>query len=367
MAMAILLATSGVAGFASTAATAGADDVQAFERTQTGNETAGGNASVTVQNQTTNGSVVTVESVTLPEGGFVEITNENGFAVGHTEYLDAGSYQEVTVTLDRQLSANQSVTAFVLRDANGNQEYDGTGPGNETDAPYTTAAGEAVTDEAQVQVTAGPQQAGAAQNETNVPAGNQTNVTADNQTNVTAENVTNETNVTAENETNATGNVTNETTQNETNVTAQNQTNATRNVTNETASLAFEDQTSNGTTVVVDRAVLPRGGFVVVHTAALLEGEEAGSVRGVSEYLEPGTHENVTVRLDQPITDSQRLVAVAYRDTDGDRSFAFYEQNRTVDAPYVRDGGAAVADAASVTVEAANATAGGGNTTNATG
>lgn len=357
VAMAILVGTSGVAvaGIASTAATAGTDGAQALERTQAGNETADGNATVTLQNQSSNGTAVTVASVTLPEGGFVEITDENGMPVGHTGYLDAGSYQEVTVTLDRSLSANQTVTAFVIRDANGNQQYDGTGPGNETDAPYTAATGEAAADEAFVRVTAGPEQAEAPRNETNVTVDNETNVTG----NVTNETAVNETNVTEDNVTGANvteGNVSEE------NVTEDNRT----NVTGEPASLAFEDATSNRSAVVVQRATLPRGGFVVVHSEALLEGREAESVRGVSTYLPPGTHRNVTVRLDEPIPDSQRLVAVAYRDTDGDESFAFYEQNQTVDAPYFQDGNVAVADAAFVTVEAANATADGGNVTNAT-
>jgi hypothetical protein len=305
--MALLLAASGAAGVASPAATAGTDGAQAFERAQANGLTAGANVTLTFPNQSTNGTAVTVESVLLPEGGFVQITDGTGATVGQTDYLDPGFYREIEVALDEPLAANRSLTAFAIRDANDNEQLDGTGPGNDTDAVYRTAAGDAVVDGAFVRL------AEPAQPE---------NVTDDN-----------ETNVTDDNETNA------------------------------TASLTFENQASNGTTVVVDRAVLPRGGFVVVHTATLLEGDDAESVRGVSEYLAPGTHSNVTVQFDQPITDTRRLVVVSYRDTNGDRTFEFYERNRSVDAPYFRDGNNVVADDAFVTVQAANATADGGNAT----
>lgn len=59
---------------------------------------------------------------------------------------------------------------------------------------------------------------------------------------------------------------------------------------NEQLQVVFEDQTANGTTVTVASATLPNGGFILIHN-------ESGAVIGQSNYLEPGTHENVEIEL----------------------------------------------------------------------
>jgi hypothetical protein len=170
-------------------------------------------------------------------------------------------------------------------------------------------------------------------------------------------------------ENNTTGN---DTTGNATDATGDNATAG-----NATANVTFDNQTSNGSAVVVENATLPEGGFVVVHLAtpenqtvnatenetvdlALTRNLTAGAVVGNSTYLEPGEHENVTVTLDQPITDDQYLIATPYRDANGNQSFDGPE----TDDPYTSDG-EPVTDEAYVTVEG-NATAGNA-TANATG
>ena len=96
-----------------------------------------------------------------------------------------------------------------------------------------------------------------------------------------------------------------------------------------TVSITFQNQTSNGTTVFVDQAVLPEGGFVVVYRAQNVTGnftqtatqEMLGQRIGNSTFLEPGVQENVTIRLDQPINESQVLIASLHRDTNNNRQF----------------------------------------------
>ncbi|PSP78366.1 hypothetical protein BRC81_07395, partial [Halobacteriales archaeon QS_1_68_20] len=59
----------------------------------------------------------------------------------------------------------------------------------------------------------------------------------------------------------------------------------------------FQNQTSDGTTVVVDSAILERGGFVTIHDGRLFEGQVTGSVIGVSDYVEPGGADHLTIDL----------------------------------------------------------------------
>lgn len=129
------------------------------------------------------------------------------------------------------------------------------------------------------------------------------------------------------------------------------------------ASVTFEEQTSNGTTVVVDEVTVPEGGFVTMHDSTLLEGEAIGSVVGVSEYLEPGTHENVTVDLfdvegiefaeDERLEDGETLIAMPHFDTNDNEVYDFASTNGTEDGPYTDEDGA-VTDPANVTVEEAD-------------
>jgi len=117
------------------------------------------------------------------------------------------------------------------------------------------------------------------------------------------------------------------------------------------ASVAFENQSSNGTAVVIDSVTVPEGGFVVVHDTGLIEGDVVESMRGSSEFLESGTHRNVTVDLDASLNESQRLVGVLYRDSNENETFDYVTSNRTADGPYTRDDGVAINDRANVTVE----------------
>jgi hypothetical protein len=122
------------------------------------------------------------------------------------------------------------------------------------------------------------------------------------------------------------------------------------------ADVTLDPQTTGGTTVTVASATLPDGGFVTIHDASLTDGQVLGSVRGASGFLEAGTHQNVTVHLDTPLTEDATLIAMPHEDSDGDRAYTFVPGNGGVDGPYTA-GGEAVVDDAEVTTSATVAVA----------
>ena len=124
-----------------------------------------------------------------------------------------------------------------------------------------------------------------------------------------------------------------------------------------TATVTFSDQTvENGSTnVTVDSANLSDGGFVAIHSTPVVNETQnitaVDSVVGVSEYLGNGTSENITVTLDEPLTENQTLVAMPHQDTNGNEVYDFVTSNGSADGAYTEDG-APVTDTASITVEA---------------
>lgn len=105
----------------------------------------------------------------------------------------------------------------------------------------------------------------------------------------------------------------------------------------EPASVTLDDQNSDGASVIVQHATLSDGGFIVIH-------DESGAVLGHSTHLDAGDHSNVEVSLDNPITSTQTLIAMAHTD-DGDETYEFPD----ADGPYTAEG-APVTDDAHVTV-----------------
>ena len=126
------------------------------------------------------------------------------------------------------------------------------------------------------------------------------------------------------------------------------------------AGVHFQNQYSDGTSVTVDEATLPEGGFVTIHDATLLEGEVFESVIGVSEFLEPERHTGIEVDLftgvpgaefeEDRLTETQPLIAMPHLDTDGDEQYGFIETEGEEDGPYLDDG-QAVIDVGFVSVE----------------
>jgi hypothetical protein len=198
---------------------------------------------VTFKNQTTNGSTVTVESVTLPEPGFVAV-HSGGYAIGPAppEYsiiavsdrLSAGRHQNVTIDISNappgnspglnqsQLNTTETLAATAYQDSNGNQQFDFV-QSDGADDVTVLASGDVVSDLARVTVpTPTPQ----------------------------------------------------------------------------TASVVFRNQTLQNNTVTVEKARLPRGGFLIAHNASYRRtGDALTTAVGLTRYLPPGNYTNVSVRL----------------------------------------------------------------------
>lgn len=112
------------------------------------------------------------------------------------------------------------------------------------------------------------------------------------------------------------------------------------------ASITFEDQTGDGTSVTIESVSLSEGGFV-----AVTDGTE---VVGVSEYLEPGSYEEVTVdqRSEDDLEMLGELTATVHHDTTENETFVHesdVDEGEDHDLPYVDDG-YPVSDSATVTM-----------------
>ncbi|QOS12444.1 putative secreted glycoprotein [Haloferax gibbonsii] len=109
-----------------------------------------------------------------------------------------------------------------------------------------------------------------------------------------------------------------------------------------TASLQFDDQESDGSSVTVASANLSDGGYIAIL-------DENGSVVGATDYLEPGEQENVSVPLLESLNESATLTAQAHLDTNDNQTLDFLTSNGTEDGPYTVNG-TPVTDDADVTV-----------------
>lgn len=124
------------------------------------------------------------------------------------------------------------------------------------------------------------------------------------------------------------------------------------------AAVEFDDQTSDGTFVIVQQVTLSNGGFVVIHDERLDADDAVGSVVGFSEYLSIGTHDDVRVNIsinqetvpDQNTTGNVTLVAMPHFDSNDNEEFDFVTSDGQDDGAYTQ-GGAAVTDSAQVTFE----------------
>jgi hypothetical protein len=245
------------------------------------------NASVTLTNQTRTGRSVFVDEATLPEGGFVVLSEAgpNGSVVGVSLPLAAGTHEgKVTLRgvpgsdLNRtQLGANTTLVATPHRDSNNNSRFDGLlEPG--TDEPYTRNASP-VADRATVTIADGKRPTNAS-------------VTLSNRT-------TNGTTVTVDRATLAEGGY-----------------------------VAIHEGGYNGSNAT--ETLVGSTGYL-----------DAGSYANVTVAL--GTN-------DSALTDSGRISAVVHEDTDGDRAFQYVQSGGIEDRPALENG-TVVADTASLTVE----------------
>jgi uncharacterized surface protein with fasciclin (FAS1) repeats len=117
-----------------------------------------------------------------------------------------------------------------------------------------------------------------------------------------------------------------------------------------TASVDFTDRSKDpapaaGDTITVDGTFFPAdvdangGGYIVLHDSTELENQGAlVSIVGKSEYVNPGVQNEVAVVLDEAISDTTSLGAMAHRDSDGDMTYDFETSAGTEDGPYTLSG-----------------------------
>lgn len=257
---------------------------QTTNTTQTGNQSPNQTtASVAFRNQTSNGSTITVENVTLSEGGFVVIHDSeyvenrappDSSVIAASEPLDAGTHRNVTIDISNappgnyaglnrsRLNASQPLAATVYRDTNANQRFDYVRSFGENDTAYTND-GRPVSDDAGISVPSAEEE-------------------------------------------------------------------------RQTASVSFENQTLRNGTLTVERATLPNGGFITAHNASYQRtGDPLTSVVGVSSYLSAGNHTNVTLDVSsETLGRTQAVTVQPVVDTNDNQRYDFVRSQGFQDIAY---------------------------------
>jgi len=351
-------------------------------------------ASVTFSEQTTGGTTVTVDEVTLPEGGFVTIHDSSladgetlGSVAGTSAYLEEGTHENVTVTLDEPLNEDEQLTAMAHRDTDGDRAYTFVSSNGQTDGPYTADSG-AVVASANVTVSAsvsisdqptdgssivvdsvelseggfvtihdgslldGETFASVRGTSEYLEAGHHENVRVHLDDELSEDATVIPMPHTDSNDNQMYDFVEDEGGADGPYVDGDGAIVDTASATLQTeASATVDAQASGGNHVTVDRVFVPEGGFVTMHDSSINDGETFDSVRGTSEYLEPGLHHDVTVALDDPLTEDDTLVAMPHTDSNDNQMYDFVDEEGGADGPYTADG-SAVVDAGMVTVSA---------------
>lgn len=142
------------------------------------------------------------------------------------------------------------------------------------------------------------------------------------------------------------------------NVTVENGSQATLH---ESERVTIANQTSNGTTVTIQSITVPEGGYATIHDGRRMEVGLARNIIGVSRYLTPGTHHDVTVTLfdvsgytygdDAHLMGTLRVFVTLHRETNAKRTFDFVTTKTSADGPYRNETGAVHVDFAVVSIE----------------
>jgi PGF-CTERM protein len=352
-------------------------------------------ASVTFNEQMSGGYTITVNKVSLPDGGFVTIHDSSltdgdtlGSVVGTSAYLEAGTHENVTITLDKSLSEDDTLHAMAHQDTDGDRAYTFVSSSGQADGPYT-ADDNIVMQSAGVTVSATVSMTDQPTDGTSVVVysvelseggfvtihdgslldgatfdsirGTSEYLEAGHHENVRVqldeplgEDATvipmphqdsndNEMYDFVEDEGGADGPYADDD--------GAIVDTAATSLQSE-ASATFAAQTTGSNHVTVEQVFVPEGGFVTMHDSSINDGAVFDSVRGTSEYLEPGLHRNVMVALDDPLNEDDSLVAMPHMDSNDNEMYDFVENEGGDDGPYADDNDAVV-DSGTVTVLAA--------------
>lgn len=148
--VALFLITSGLSGVGGAAITdaneaADASSAPLAQETTTtaANESENETASVTFEDQESNGSAVVINETNLSEGGFVVVLDDGGAMIGNSSYLEPGVHENLTVELNTTINRTQVLVAVPHLDTNDNETFDYNatlaaeiGAENATDRPY---------------------------------------------------------------------------------------------------------------------------------------------------------------------------------------------------------------------------------------
>ena len=118
------------------------------------------------------------------------------------------------------------------------------------------------------------------------------------------------------------------------------------------AEVVFEDQESDGSSIVVASVSLPSPGFIAVHGNA--DGGP-GPVIGNSELLPAGVSTDVVVELDSPLATSDLVFPMAHIDMDGDGVYEFMPPDNAIDIPATTSDGSVAVVGGEVIVTGADA------------
>lgn len=126
------------------------------------------------------------------------------------------------------------------------------------------------------------------------------------------------------------------------------------------SSITAEAQESDGDTVTIASVDLPSAGFIAVHGDG---GGSPGPVIGVSGLIGAGTHTDISITLDSPITENTTIYPMVHIDTDANGVYEFGTVEG-VDTPgLTADGGVAVVPAEVTVAGAAEDAASSGDST----
>jgi len=105
-------------------------------------------------------------------------------------------------------------------------------------------------------------------------------------------------------------------------------------------------------TVTVDSAYLPEGGFVTIHDGGYENGVTFASVRGTSDYIQPDTEvSDLQITLDDSYTQDNQAIAIPYQDTNNNEEYDFRSSDGDEDGPYTNETDTVIMDSASVDFE----------------
>ena len=245
-----------------------------------GQSTSADEPTITFANQTSNGSTVTIQNATLPEGGFIAIHDSEYLSsspadltvLATSDYLSPGQHQNVTINISNappgnypgvnttSLNTTQTLVGALYSDSNGNRQFDYVLSGGSEDSAVEVD-GNPVRDVGQATIS---------------------------------------------------------------------------NPEPEYASAVFQDQTLENNILVVSQAYLPNGGFVTVHNRTYQQtGDPLASNVGLSEYLSPGNHSNITVRvLPNSLSQSQTVTLRLAMDTNNNQQYDYVTSDGFNDTGY---------------------------------